>query len=276
MLPAHGYPGLNKYKHLAGNYGGAWQDQQKEFNAFPGAIVMTTNCIQRPAESYKGRIFTTGLVEWPGVTHLANGDFGPAIEAALKAEGFTADGDAKTILVGFAHNTVMGVAGKVIDAVKAGQIKHFFLVGGCDGAKPGRNYYTEFAEKAPKDTVILTLACGKFRFNKQEFGAIGGIPRLLDMGQCNDAYSAIQVAIALSKAFNVGVNDLPLSIVLSWFEQKAVAIVYTLLALGVKNVRVGPTAPAFISPNNWKFIADNFNWMPIGNVDEDLKAMLKK
>jgi len=274
MLPAHGYPGLNKYKHLAGNYGGAWQDQQKEFAAFPGAIVMTTNCIQRPQETYKARIFTTGLVQWPGVTHLKNGEFGPAVEAALKAEGFAADGDPKTIMVGFGHNTVMSVAGKVIDAVKAGQIKHFFLVGGCDGAKPGRNYYTEFAEKAPKDTVLLTLACGKFRFNKLEFGDIGGIPRLLDMGQCNDAYSAIQVAVALSKAFNVGVNELPLSMILSWYEQKAVVILLTLLSLGIKNIRLGPTLPAFVTPNVLKVLIEKFNIMPVTTAEEDLEAIL--
>jgi hydroxylamine reductase len=274
MLPAHGYPGLNKYKHLAGNYGGAWQDQQKEFNAFPGSVVMTTNCIQKPLDGYKARIFTTGLVEWPGVAHLKNGDFGPAVEAALKAPGFTEDGAPKTILVGFGHNTVMGVAGKVIDAVKAGQIKHFFLVGGCDGAKPGRNYYTEFAEKAPKDTVILTLACGKFRFNKQEFGDIGGIPRLLDMGQCNDAYSAIQVAVALSKAFNVGVNELPLSMILSWYEQKAVCILLTLLHLGIKNIRLGPTLPAFVTPAVLNVLVEKFNIMPVTTAEKDLEAIL--
>jgi hydroxylamine reductase len=274
MLPAHGYPALNKYKHLAGNYGGAWQDQQKEFDKFPGSIVMTTNCIQKPLNGYKARIFTTGLVEWPGVTHLKNGDFGPAVEAALKAEGFATDGDPKTILVGFGHNTVMGVAGKVIDAVKAGQIKHFFLVGGCDGAKPGRNYYTEFAEKAPKDTVILTLACGKFRFNKLEFGDIGGIPRLLDMGQCNDAYSAIQVALALSKAFGVGVNELPLSLVLSWYEQKAVCILLTLLFLGIKNIRLGPTLPAFVTPAVLKVLIEKFNIMPVTTAEKDLEAIL--
>jgi hydroxylamine reductase len=274
MLPAHGYPGLKKYKHLAGNYGGAWQDQQKEFDKFPGAIVMTTNCIQKPLNGYKARIFTTGLVEWPGVTHLKNGDFGPAVEAALAAPGFTGDGDPRTILVGFGHNTVMGVAGKVIDAVKAGQIKHFFLVGGCDGAKPGRNYYTEFAEKAPKDTVVLTLACGKFRFNKLEFGDIGGIPRLLDMGQCNDAYSAIQVAIALSKAFGVGVNELPLSLVLSWYEQKAVCILLTLLHLGIKNIRLGPTLPAFVTPAVLKVLVEKFNIMPVTTAQKDLDAIL--
>jgi len=274
MLPAHGYPGLNKYKHLAGNYGGAWQDQQKEFDAFPGSIVMTTNCIQRPLAGYKARIFTTGLVEFPGLTHLSNGEFGPAIEAALNAEGFKADGDPRTILVGFGHNTVMGVAGTVIDAVKAGKIKHFFLIGGCDGAKPGRNYYTEFAEKAPKDTVILTLACGKFRFNKQEFGEIGGIPRLLDMGQCNDAYSAIQVAIALSKAFNVGVNELPLSMVLSWYEQKAVCILLTLLSLGIKDIRLGPTLPAFVTPAVLNVLVQKFNIMPVTTAEKDLEAIL--
>ncbi len=274
MLPAHGYPALKKYKHLAGNYGGAWQDQQKEFNAFPGAVVMTTNCIQKPLDGYKARIFTTGLVEWPGVTHLKNGDFGPAVQAALAAPGFAEDGGQKTILVGFAHNTVMGVAGKVIDAVKAGQIKHFFLVGGCDGAKPGRNYYTEFAEKAPKDTVVLTLACGKFRFNKLEFGDIGDIPRLLDMGQCNDAYSAIQVALALSKAFGVGVNELPLSLVLSWYEQKAVCILLTLLFLGIKNIRLGPTLPAFVTPAVLKVLVEKFNIMPITTPEKDLEAIL--
>ena len=274
MLPAHGYPGLKKYAHLAGNYGGAWQDQQKEFDAFPGSVVMTTNCIQKPLDGYKARIFTTGLVEWPGVTHLKNGDFGPAVEAALAAPGFAADGEPKTILVGFGHNTVMGVAGTVIDAVKAGKLKHFFLIGGCDGAKPGRNYYTEFAELAPKDTVILTLACGKFRFNKQEFGDIGGIPRLLDMGQCNDAYSAIQVAVALSKAFNVGVNDLPLSMILSWYEQKAVCILLTLLHLGIKNIRLGPTLPAFVTPAVLKVLVEKFNIMPTTTAQKDLEAIL--
>jgi hydroxylamine reductase len=274
MLPCHGYPGLKKYKHLAGNYGGAWQDQQKEFNAFPGSVVMTTNCIQKPLDGYKARIFTTGLVEWPGVTHLKNGEFGPAVEAALAAPGFTEDGDPKTILVGFGHNAVMGVAGTVIDAVKAGKLKHFFLIGGCDGAKPGRNYYTEFAEQAPKDTVVLTLACGKFRFNKLEFGDIGGIPRLLDMGQCNDAYSAIQVAVALSKAFNVGVNELPLSMILSWYEQKAVCILLTLLHLGIKNIRLGPTLPAFVTPAVLKVLVEKFNIMPTTTATKDLEAIL--
>ena len=274
MLPAHGYPKLKKFKHLAGNYGGAWQDQHSEFNAFPGAIVMTTNCIQKPLATYRGRIFTSGLVAYPRVEHISDGDFSPAIEAALKEEGFKKDGEDKTILVGFAHNTVLGVADKVIDAVKTGKIKHFFLVGGCDGAKPGRNYYTEFAEQAPKDTVILTLACGKFRFNKQEFGDIGGIPRLLDMGQCNDAYSAIQVAVALSKAFNVGVNELPLSLVLSWYEQKAVCILLTLLHLGIKNIRLGPTLPAFVTPAVLQVLVDRFNIMPTTTAKRDLDTIL--
>ena len=274
MLPAHGYPKLKKFKHLAGNYGGAWQDQHSEFNAFPGAIVMTTNCIQKPLATYRGRIFTSGLVAYPRVEHISDGDFSPAIEAALKEEGFKKDGEDKTILVGFAHNTVLGVADKVIDAVKTGKIKHFFLVGGCDGAKPGRNYYTDFAEQAPKDTVILTLACGKFRFNKQEFGDIGGIPRLLDMGQCNDAYSAIQVAVALSKAFNVGVNELPLSLVLSWYEQKAVCILLTLLHLGIKNIRLGPTLPAFVTPAVLQVLVDRFNIMPTTTAKRDLDTIL--
>jgi len=235
---------------------------------------MTTNCIQKPLATYRGRIFTSGLVAWPGIEHISDGDFSPAVEASLKADGFRKDGENKTIMVGFAHNTVLGVADKVIDAVKAGQIKHFFLVGGCDGAKPGRNYYTEFAEKAPKDTVILTLACGKFRFNKQEFGDIGGIPRLLDMGQCNDAYSAIQVALALSKAFNVGVNELPLSLVLSWYEQKAVCILLTLLSLGIKNIRLGPTLPAFVTPAVLQVLVDKFNIMPVTTAEKDLDAIL--
>jgi len=276
MLPCHAYPELKKYKHLVGNYGGAWQDQQKEFDAFPGSIIMTTNCIQRPAGSYEKRIFTTGLVGWPNVTHLKGGDFTPAIEAALAQPGFTADEPEKNITVGFGHNAVMGVADKVIDAVKTGAIKHFFLVGGCDGAKPGRNYYTEFAEKVPDDCVILTLACGKYRFNKMEFGDIGGIPRLLDMGQCNDAYSAIQVAVALSKAFNCEVNDLPFSIILSWYEQKAVCILLTLLHLGIKNIRIGPSLPAFITPPILNALVEKFNIMPISTAEEDLKACLEQ
>lgn len=278
MLPAHGYPGLKKYKHLVANYGGAWQDQAQEFDAFPGAILMTTNCIQQPRESYKSRIFTTGLVAWPGVEHIApvNGekDFSSVIKKAITAGGFPQDIPAKNIFVGFGHNAVLGVADKVISAVKAGQIKHFFLVGGCDGAKPGRNYYTDFAQQAPKDTVILTLACGKYRFNKFEFGDIGGIPRLLDMGQCNDAYSAIQVAVALAKAFGCGVNDLPLSMILSWYEQKAVCILLTLLALGIQNIRIGPSLPAFVSANALSVLVEKFNIKPVTTAKEDLAAIL--
>jgi hydroxylamine reductase len=274
MLPAHGYPNLKKYSHLAGNYGGAWQDQAKEFDAFPGAVLMTTNCIQAPRESYKPRIFTTGLVSWPGVVHVNNGDFGPVIDAALAAPGFPADEPEKSILVGFGHNTILGVADKIINAVKAGQLKHFFLIGGCDGAKSGRNYYTEFAEAIPKDCVILTLACGKYRFNKLEFGDISGIPRLLDCGQCNDAYSAIKVAVALAQAFSCGVNDLPLSLILSWYEQKACAILLTLLHLGIKDIRLGPSLPAFVTPNVLNVLVEKFNIKPITTVEADLKAAL--
>ncbi|MBT3198797.1 MAG: hydroxylamine reductase [Phycisphaerales bacterium] len=274
MLPACAYPELKKFPHLVGNYGGAWQEQAKEFDAFPGAILMTTNCIQKPRESYTARIFTTGLVQWPGVSHVPNGDFGPVIEAALAADGFAETAEPKTILTGFARNAVMSVAGPVIDAVKAGQIKHFFLIGGCDGAKPGRNYYTELAEQVPDDCVILTLACGKFRFNKLEFGDIGGIPRLLDVGQCNDAYSAVQIAVALAGAFECGVNDLPLSIVLSWYEQKAVAILLTLLNLGIKNIRIGPSLPAFVTPAVLNVLVENFNIAPVSTPQEDLAAIL--
>ena len=274
MLPAHGYPGLNKYKHLIGNYGGAWQNQRQEFDAFPGSILMTTNCIQKPQESYKARIFTCGLVAWPGVAHISNGDFTPLIQAALDADGFTDDAPAQTITVGFGHDAVMAVAGTVVEAVKTGAIKHFFLIGGCDGAKPGRNYYTELAQQVPDDCVILTLACGKYRFNKLDFGDIGGIPRLLDIGQCNDAYSAVQIAAALAKAFDCGVNDLPLSIVLSWYEQKAVVILLSLLHLGIKNIRIGPSLPAFVSPAVLNVLVEKFNIMPISTPAEDLQAIL--
>ncbi len=275
MLPTHGYPGLKKYSHFYGHYGTAWQNQQKEFANFPGAVVMTTNCIQRPLDSYKGNIFTSGLVGWPGVPHIADNDFTPAIKRAQELPGFANDISAKEVMVGFARNTVMGVAGKVVEAVKARKIRHFFLVGGCDGAKPGRNYYSEFVEKAPKDTVVLTLACGKFRFFDKELGSIEGIPRLLDIGQCNDAYSAVEIAVALSKAFNVGVNDLPLSLVLSWYEQKAVAILLTLLHLGIKDIRLGPTLPAFITPNVLDVLVKNFGIRPIAETpEEDLKTIL--
>jgi len=275
MLPAHAYPALNQYKHLVGNYGGAWQDQRQEFEAFPGAILMTTNCIQQPKETYKERIFTSGLVAWPGVQHIGRDrDFTPVIEAALAAPGFEKDEPSKTILVGFGHNAVLGVADKVIEAVKRGDIRHFFLVGGCDGRHASRSYYTEFAQMVPDDCVILTLACGKYRFNKLDFGQIGGIPRLLDIGQCNDAYSAIKIASALADAFGCGVNDLPLSMVLSWYEQKAVAILLTLLHLGIKNIRLGPALPAFVTPKALQVLVEKFGIAPITTPKHDLDAFL--
>ncbi len=274
MLPCLAYPELKKYKHLVGNYGGAWQDQHKEFDAFPGSILMTTNCIQRPKDSYKDRIFTAGLVAWPGVKHIADGNFTPVIDSALAADGFAEDAEDKQITIGFGHNAVMNVAGAVIDAVKAGQIKHFFLIGGCDGAKPGRNYFTDLAQAVPDDCVIMTLACGKYRFNKLDFGDIGGIPRLLDIGQCNDAYSAVQIAVALAGAFECGVNDLPLSFVLSWYEQKAVCILLSLLHLGIQNIKLGPSLPAFISPAVLNVLVENFNIAPVTNVQDDLAEML--
>jgi hydroxylamine reductase len=274
MLPCHGYPELKKHAHFYGHYGTAWQNQAREFSQFPGAIIMTTNCIQKPQELYQNNIFTTGLVGWPGIAHIVDKDFTPAINRALAMPGFSEDVSGKSVMVGFARNTVMGVAGAVIDAVKNKAIRHFFLVGGCDGAKPGRNYYTEFVEKVPQDCVVLTLACGKFRFFDKDLGNIGGIPRLLDIGQCNDAYSAIQIAVALAGAFNCGVNDLPLSMILSWYEQKACAILLTLLSLGVKNIRLGPSLPAFITPNILNVLVEKFNIMPISTPDEDLKAIL--
>jgi hydroxylamine reductase len=274
MLPTHGYPGLKKYAHFYGHYGTAWQNQHKEFPQFPGAILMTTNCLQKPQDSYKENIFTCGLVGWPGIKHIGDRNFATVIEKSLQLPGFSGDAEGKSVMVGFGRNTVLGVAGKVIEAVKNKQIRHFFLVGGCDGAKPGRNYYTEFVEKTPKDTIVLTLACGKFRFFDKELGDIGGIPRLLDVGQCNDAYSAVKIALALAEAFNVGVNDLPLSLVLSWYEQKAVAILLTLLYLGIKDIRLGPALPAFVTPNVLKVLVDNFNIQPITTPDQDLKAIL--
>jgi hydroxylamine reductase len=274
MLPTHGYPALKKYAHFYGHYGTAWQNQAKEFADFPGPILMTTNCLQKPRDSYKENVFTSGTVGWPGVPHISDRNFKPLIDRALAMPGFTEDKSGQTVMVGFARNTVMSVAGTVIEAVKNKAIRHFFLVGGCDGAKAGRNYYTEFVEKVPKDCVVLTLACGKFRFFDKNLGTIGGIPRLLDVGQCNDAYSAVQIAVALSKAFNVGVNDLPLSLVLSWYEQKAVAILLTLLYLGIKNIKIGPSLPAFITPNVLKVLVDNFNIQPISTPDQDLKAIL--
>ncbi len=276
MLPCHGYPELKKYPHFYGHYGSAWQNQAKEFPEFPGAILFTTNCIQRPVDSYKNNVFTTGLVGWPELVHIGSDkDFTPVINRALALPGFPADTDKGSVLVGFGRNTVLGVADKVIEAVKSKAIRHFFLVGGCDGAKPGRNYYTEFVEKVPKDCMVLTLACGKFRFFDKKLGDIGGIPRLLDVGQCNDAYSAIQIAVALAGAFECGVNDLPLSMILSWYEQKAVVILLTLFSLGIKDIRLGPSLPAFISPNVLNVLVENFDCKPIAATpEEDLQTIL--
>jgi hydroxylamine reductase len=280
MLPAHGYPGLKRFAHLAGNYGGAWQNQRQEFAQFPGAILMTTNCIQRPKADYQGRIFTTGLVAWPGVQHIGENagrkDFTAVIDAALASPGFAGDGPDQFITVGFGHKAVLSAADKIVSAVRSGKIKHFYLIGGCDGAKPGRNYYTDLAQAVPKDAVILTLACGKFRFNTLDFGSIEGIPRLLDIGQCNDAYSAIQIALALSQAFQTPVNSLPLSIILSWYEQKAVAILLTLLHLGITNLRLGPSLPAFVTPGVLGILAEKFKIRPISTPAEDLAASLTK
>lgn len=278
MLPTHAYPELKKYSHLVGNFGGAWQDQQKEFDNLPGAILMTTNCIQKPKDSYMDRIFTSGVVAWPGALHIDEKDgvkdFTPVIEKALALGGWTEDEEEKSILVGFGHNATLSNAGKIIEAVKSGAIKHFFLIGGCDGVKSGRNYYTDFAKAVPQDAVILTLACGKYRFNKLDFGTIGELPRLLDIGQCNDAYSAIKIAVALAEAFNCGVNDLPLSMILSWYEQKAVCILLTLLSLGIKNIKLGPSLPAFLSPNVVNVLVEKFNIAPVTTPEEDLKAIL--
>ena len=275
MLPCHGYPGLKKYPHFYGHYGTAWQNQQKEFPAFPGPVLFTTNCIQKPKEDYKDRVFTTGLVGWPGCTHIEDKDFTPVIEKALEMEGWTDDVEGKSVMVGFARNAVLGVADKVIEGVKNKAIRHFFLVGGCDGAKPGRDYFTKFVEQVPEDCIVLTLACGKFRFFDKDLGDIGGIPRLLDVGQCNDAYSAIQIAVALANAFECDVNDLPLSLIISWYEQKAVAILLTLLSLGIKDIRLGPSLPAFISPAVLQVLVDNFDLKPIAATpEEDLKAIL--
>jgi len=285
MLPAHGYPELKKYTHLKGNFGTAWQNQQKEFDSIPAPILFTTNCLMPPRPSYSDRVFTTSVVGYPEIKHIPEGkdgkkDFSPVIQKALELGGwnedkkFTGINGGSTLMTGFARNTVIGVADTVIDAVKSGAIKHFFLVGGCDGAKPGRNYYTEFVKKSPKDTVILTLACGKYRFNDLDIGEIGGLPRIMDMGQCNDAYSAIQVALALAGAFNCGVNELPLTLVLSWYEQKAVCILLTLLALGIKNIYIGPSLPAFFSSNVLNVLVDKFGLKPISTPEEDLKAIL--
>ncbi len=281
MLPAHGYPELKKYVHLKGNFGTAWQNQQKEFEQLPAPVLFTTNCLMPPKASYADRVFTTALVSYPELTHIGEDkDFTPVIEKALELGGygedkaFTGINGGSTVMTGFARGTVLGVADKVIDAVKSGAIRHFFLVAGCDGARPGRNYYTEFVKQTPADTVVLTLACGKYRFNDLDLGTIGGLPRLMDVGQCNDAYSAIQIAVALANAFECGVNELPLSMVLSWYEQKAVCILLTLLHLGIKNIRLGPTLPAFVSPNVLNYLVDNFGIAPITTPEEDLKQLL--
>ncbi|HAY39196.1 MAG TPA: hydroxylamine reductase [Desulfobacteraceae bacterium] len=274
MLPTHGYPKLKKYEHFYGQFGTAWQKQIKEFSDFPGAILMTTNCIQRPKNEYKDNIFTSGMVGWPGVPHIFDLNFQPVIDRALALPGFQEDKDAGEVTVGFARNAVLGVADKVIEAVKNNDIRHFFLVAGCDGAKPGRNYYTEFVEKVPKDCIVLTLACGKYRFFDKDLGDIGGIPRLLDAGQCNDAYSAVQIAVALANAFNVDVNELPLSLIISWYEQKAVCVLLALLHLGIKGIRLGPSLPAFLTPNVLDTLVKNFDIKPIATPDEDLKAIL--
>ncbi len=276
MLPAHAYPELKKFKHLAGNYGGAWQEQKKEFNAFSGPVLVTTNCVQiPPPETYLNRLFTTGIAGMHGAAHIDRKDFSVLIEKAISLPGLP-DAPGKKILTGFHHTAVLGIADKIVAAVKSGKIKRFFLVGGCDGARPGRNYYTEFVQRLPKDCIILTLACGKYRFNKLDFGEIDGIPRLVDMGQCNNAYSAIQVALALAKVFGCSVNELPLSIVLSWYEQKAVAILLTLLFLGIKGMRIGPTAPAFITPAVFKILQDNYDLKLITTPEDDLADILKK
>ncbi len=281
MLPAHAYPELKKYPHLKGNFGTAWQNQQKEFADLPAPILFTTNCLMPPKDSYKDRVFSTELVSYPDVVHIGeNKDFSPLVDKALELGGFPEDkafcgiNGGKTVMTGFAQGTVLGVADKVIDAVKQGAIKQFFLIGGCDGMRPGRNYYTELVKQTPPDSVVLTLACGKYRFNDLDLGTIGGLPRLMDMGQCNDAFSAIKVAVALANAFDCSVNELPLSIILSWYEQKAVCILLTLLYLGIKNMRLGPTLPAFLSPNVLNYLVENFNIAPISTPEEDLKAIL--
>jgi hydroxylamine reductase len=274
MLPTHGYPELKKYKHFYGQFGTAWQKQITEFVDFPGAILMTTNCIQRPKSDYRDNLFTSGLVGWPGLPHISDLNFKPLIDRALALPGFPEDQVGQEVTVGFARNAVLGVADQVVAAVKSGAIRHFFLVAGCDGAKPGRNYYTEFVEKVPRDCLVLTLACGKYRFFDKDLGDINGIPRLLDVGQCNDAYSAVQIATALSQAFNLPVNDLPLSLIISWYEQKAVCVLLALLYLGLKGIRLGPSLPAFFTPNILATLVKTFDIKPITTPDEDLKAIL--
>ncbi len=281
MLPAHGYPELKKYPHLKGNFGTAWQNQQREFADIPAPVLFTTNCLMPPRASYSDRVFTTAVVSYPEIVHIGDDkDFTPVIKKALELGGYSEDKEftgingGKTVMTGFARNTVLSVADKVIDAVKGGAIRHFFLVGGCDGARPGRNYYTEFVKSTPDDTIVLTLACGKYRFNDLDLGTIGGLPRIMDIGQCNDAYSAIKIAVALAEAFGCGVNDLPLSMVLSWYEQKAVCILLSLLYLGIKDIRLGPTLPAFVSPNVLNYLVESFGIAPITTPEEDMKKML--
>ena len=281
MIPCHGYPGLKKYSHLVGNFGGAWQDQQKEFDNIPGCILMTTNCLMRPRETYKDRIFTTSIVGWDGVKHIGKDtdgkkDFSEIINKALELGGFEEDQEPHEILVGFGHHATLNNAETIVNAVKDGKIRHFFLIGGCDGARPGRNYYTEFAKKVPDDCIILTLACGKYRFNKLEFGEVAGLPRLLDVGQCNDVYSAVRIATALADAFDTDVNGLPLSLIISWYEQKAVADLLALLSLGVKGIFLGPTLPAFLSPNVLQYLVDTFDLRPISTPEDDLKTCLQQ
>ena len=279
LLPGHGYEGLKKYPHLVGNFGGAWQDQQKEFDDLPGCILMTTNCLMRPRESYRDRIYSTNVVGWDGVKHIGkkeNGekDFSEIIAQARALGGYKEDQAPKEILVGFGHEAALGYAGRIVEAVKTGKLRHFFLIGGCDGARPGRNYYTEFARMVPEDCMILTLACGKYRFNKMEFGEVAGLPRLLDVGQCNDAYSAVRIATALADAFETDVNALPLSFILSWYEQKAVAVLLALLHLGIRGIYLGPTLPAFLSPNVLQYLVDTFDLRLISNPEDDLKTCL--
>lgn len=295
MLPGHGYEGLKKYPHLIGNFGGAWQDQQKQFDNLPGCILMTTNCLMRPRESYRDRIYSTNVVGWEGVKYIGKKesgekDFSELIHQALELGGYSEDRDVKPtepsdcqscqlaseLLTGFAHEATLSHAGEIVQAVKDGKIRHFFLIGGCDGARPGRNYYTEFAELVPEDCVILTLACGKYRFNKINFGTVAGLPRLLDVGQCNDAYSAVRIATALADAFDTDVNSLPLSLILSWYEQKAVAVLLALLSLGIKNIYLGPILPAFLSPNVVQYLVDTFQLHLISNAEDDIKTCLKQ
>ena len=276
MVPAHGYPELKKHKHLVGNYGGAWQNQTAEFDAFPGAILMTTNCMQQPRPSYNDRIFTTGLVGYPGVQHVKNGEFELVIEAAQAASGFTKDEPERSITVGFGHHAVVGMLPKIVAAIKKGAIRHIFLIGGCDGATPDRDYYTQLADRVPLDSLIMTLACGKYRINNHRFGIIAGIPRLLDVGQCNDAHSAIQIAAALAQIFETDINSLSLSIILSWYEQKAIAVLLSLLHLGIKNIRIGPSVPAFLTPTVLELLHQRFNLMPIGTPEEDLQAIINE